>query len=396
MRLLYVADGRSPIALNWISHFIKQGYEVHLVSMFPCQPLLNLASITHIPVPFSQWGDAAGGETSAPSWRGRFIARLATVRVRTALRHWLIPPALPAAASRLQTVIRKVKPDLVHAMRIPYEGMLAGIALTGESIPFIISIWGNDFTLHAASTPLMQQGTRNALQRVDGLHTDCRRDLGLAGQWGFAPHKPSVVLPGGGGIRPEIFYPPGNEGTERSQPVLIQPRGLRAYVRNDTIFEAFTAILNELPDVHLLCPAMAGSQVGEALLKRYGSQAVDVLPRLTQAELAGLYRKSQIALSITEHDGTPNTLLEAMACGCFPIVSDLESLREWIVDGVNGLLVPPGNPHTLAQAVLRVLRDPQIRRRAQDQNYRRIAEQADYIKVMQSAEKFYRSLLRRE
>ncbi len=396
MRLLYVADGRSPIALNWISHFIKQGYEVHLVSMFPCQPLLNLGSLTYIRVPFSQLGETGSGGTSITSWRSRFISRMATVQVRTALRHWLIPPALPRAASELNKLIRKVNPDLVHAMRIPYEGMLAGLALTDVSTPLILSIWGNDFTLHASSTPLMRQGTRNALWRADGLHTDCRRDLGLAGQWGYAADKPAVVLPGGGGIRPEIFYPPANEGTQRSQPILIQPRGLRAYVRNDTVFEAFASILREIPDVRLLCPAMSGSRVGEALLNRYGNQAIQILPRLTQAELAGLYRKSQVALSITEHDGTPNTLLEAMACGCFPIVSDLESLREWIMDGANGLLVPPGDPHALAQAVIQVLRDPHLRRRAQDQNYRRIAEQADYTKVMQSAEKFYRLIIKRE
>jgi hypothetical protein len=39
------------------------------------------------------------------------------------------------------------------------------------------------------------------------------------------------------------------------------------------------------------------------------------------------------------HDGTPNSLLEGMACGCFPVAGDLESIREWITHGQNGLLV---------------------------------------------------------
>jgi len=51
MRLLYVADGRSPIALNWIQHFIIRGYEVHLVSTFSCDPKLTLFILESILVP---------------------------------------------------------------------------------------------------------------------------------------------------------------------------------------------------------------------------------------------------------------------------------------------------------------------------------------------------------
>jgi len=36
MRLLFVADGRSPIALNWAAHFVQARHEVHWVSTYPC------------------------------------------------------------------------------------------------------------------------------------------------------------------------------------------------------------------------------------------------------------------------------------------------------------------------------------------------------------------------
>ena len=54
LKLLFVVDGRSPIALNWIRYFVDAGHEVHLASMYPCQPDLELASLTIIPVAFSQ------------------------------------------------------------------------------------------------------------------------------------------------------------------------------------------------------------------------------------------------------------------------------------------------------------------------------------------------------
>jgi glycosyltransferase involved in cell wall biosynthesis len=108
--------------------------------------------------------------------------------------------------------------------------------------------------------------------------------------------------------------------------------------------------------------------------------------------MAELFRGSQIAISPSTHDGTPNTLLEAMASGCFPIAGDIESLREWITSGVNGLLVDPGDPAALAKAILLALRDPEMRRRAAQSNRELIRQRAEYHHVMRQAEKFYRQV----
>ena len=51
-----------------------------------------------------------------------------------------------------------------------------------------------------------------------------------------------------------------------------------------------------------------------------------------------------MTVSPSTHDGTPNTLLEGMACGSFPIVGDLESLREWIEPGLTGSWWIPTTP----------------------------------------------------
>ena len=92
------------------------------------------------------------------------------------------------------------------------------------------------------------------------------------------------------------------------------------------------------------------------------------------------------------HDGTPNSLLEALACGCFPIAGDLESIREWIQPEVNGLLVDPGDPAALAAAILRGLNDPALRQRAAQANAKIIAERAEYGANMQKAAGFYKTI----
>jgi glycosyltransferase involved in cell wall biosynthesis len=112
--------------------------------------------------------------------------------------------------------------------------------------------------------------------------------------------------------------------------------------------------------------------------------------------MAGLFRQAQITVSVTTHDGTPNTLLEAMACGSFPIVGDIEALREWITGGENGLLVDPGNPRDLADAILMVISRPDLRRQARDRNLQLVRERAEYGKVMQEAEEFYGRMILKE
>jgi len=82
-----------------------------------------------------------------------------------------------------------------------------------------------------------------------------------------------------------------------------------------------------------------------------------------------------------------------MACGCFPVVGDLESLREWITPGVNGLLADPADPEALAQAICQALDSPDLRHRAAHINSKLIAERADFKTVMQKADEFYRTVI---
>lgn len=405
MRLLFVADGHSPIALNWIAHFVEAGDEVHLLSTFPCKPDLELSSLNVVPVAFSgvgMWLRARRGKTSSrPSIGG---ARM--ISLRDFLRHWLGPLTLPRATEQARKVIEEVQPNLVHAMRIPFEGILAAAA--HPFAPLLLSVWGNDFTLQATSTPFMSLLTRRALTRADGLHVDCQRDLHLAYDLGFSRERPKLVLPGGGGVRPEIFHPGAPDlaaldgplkavlrGISPDAKVVINPRGFRGYVRNDTFFQAIPRILKVHPRTIFICPAMANQAQAKRWIGQLGIGAVvHLLPMLSPIEMAATFQRAQVTVSPTEHDGTPNTLLEAMACGCFPVVGDLESIREWIEDGVNGLLVDAGDPEALARSVNRALADADLRAQAAERNERLIAEKATYTNVMNEAEAFYRKIAR--
>ncbi|MEW6086284.1 MAG: glycosyltransferase family 4 protein [Chloroflexota bacterium] len=403
MKILYVVDARSPIALNWIRHFIERGDEIYIASTFPATMDLPVMRMETIPVAFS-------GLKKATHRPGAASAR--TLGLRTVIRQWFGPLTIRRAAKQLSAFIEEVRPDLIHAMRIPYEGMIAANAIGGRvgggvSIrpsgystdavsrpPLVVSTWGNDFTLHAPSSPLMRYYTRRTMQFTDAIHADCHRDMRLAKEWGFDSSKPSLVAPGNGGIRTNIFYPPAKPVEE---PIILNPRGFRPYVRNDTFFKSIPLVLAKHPNAKFVCTGMAGEEQGQKWIRELGiGDSVELLGLIPPDQIADLYRRAQIMVSPSVHDGTPNTLLEGMACGCFPVAGDLESIREWITPNENGLLFDSNDPQSISSALVEAIENKTLRAKAAGLNREIISARAEYGGNMQRADDFYREAINKQ
>jgi glycosyltransferase involved in cell wall biosynthesis len=423
MRLTFIADLRSPIALQWIRHFVEQGHAVQAISSYPVSgDVLPGATTTTLPLVLPGLGRAGAGGPSrpdgepgrpagGPGWpsggRGRpagerrhparaRAAQLATPGRVAAVRSVLGPALARSKRGRLQELVERHQPDLIHAMRIPFEG-IAAAALTGR--PVIVSVWGNDFTLFAGRTRMMARATRRALAAAEVLHCDCDRDARMAGQWGFPATRPIWVLPGNGGVNRSVFRQGPSDfrarlGVPERAPLILNPRGIREYVRNDTFFTALSPVLRTFPDVHVVCPGMAGSRSTENMIAaaRLDRGRVHLLPTLDHRLMADAFRASRVSVSLAEHDGTPNSLLEAMACGALPVVAGIASVREWIQDGINGLVVPAADPAAVATALGQALQDDALGHAARTENERLIRERADYHMNMLDVESRYEAL----
>jgi len=110
MRLLFVADGRSPIAINWIQYFVERGDQVYLASTFACQPELDLDGLDITSVAFS--GTKRPPSSAARPASSRILGLLAPLRVRTAIRHYLGPLTITRSAKKLRAVIERVMCDM--------------------------------------------------------------------------------------------------------------------------------------------------------------------------------------------------------------------------------------------------------------------------------------------
>jgi glycosyltransferase involved in cell wall biosynthesis len=397
--ILLIADGRSVITKRWIDMLHSLDFRVSLVSTYPLSSNPDVEQIFILPVAFSAAGEESYKSTpinpnnqSRKNWKKSLIQHARPIAMK--VRYLLGPTTLSKYQKELLAIISETKPDLVHALRIPYEGMLASI--TPQEIPLLVSVWGNDFTLHANANRKMKNLTEQVMHRADGVLADVHRDIRLAYQWGFPENKPALVVPGGGGIlfneieaARHVTIP--NLDLPADVPVIINPRGIRAYAQTDIFFQSIPLVLEKLPSAIFLCPGMEGKPEAHQWVERLRiKEHVLLLPTMPQDILWSTFHRSQISVSITTHDGTPNTLLETMACGCFPIVGDIESLREWITPGVNGFLVSAHSPQELSDAIIAAHKNSEFRQKAKFFNKELLVSTADAELVRDQLAQFYK------
>jgi glycosyltransferase involved in cell wall biosynthesis len=128
------------------------------------------------------------------------------------------------------------------------------------------------------------------------------------------------------------------------------------------------------------------SQILNCLPSEWRSKT-QVLPHVSPDRLIDVYRRHQIFVLPSVWEGIPLAMLEAMACGLFPIVSNVGGVPDVIIDGKTGCLVPTLNGEALANAIADALRNSgrtrQLGRAAQtavqDYGWARVAKQVESI-----------------
>ncbi|HQG30169.1 MAG TPA: glycosyltransferase, partial [Candidatus Ozemobacteraceae bacterium] len=164
---------------------------------------------------------------------------------------------------------------------------------------------------------------------------------------------------------------------------------------------------------HLFHPMLQAVQLAEASLRRYrlmfvgvndeSRQAINTLPKslrshcemrkqISHDDVYDLLGGSRVVVKPSISDGTPNIMLEAMATGTLPILSPIESIQEWLADGVNGLLAANDDPEALADAMARACEDDVFVRDAASMNSGLIEARADRRGVRKQVLAMYESL----
>jgi glycosyltransferase involved in cell wall biosynthesis len=397
MRVCYIVDYRSPIAQPWIAHFCAQGHDVCVISTsepFHHPDAPRVVSLRGLARFRTGTTNSDASQRSLPPRLTRSLSFTAPPK----LRSFLEVGNTRFNLHRAQQALDAFQPNLVHVMRIPWEGALA--SQLNIRAPLLLSIWGNDFTLYALRHCHMRRIAERLLSRTAALHADCERDLVLAGALGFSPRRPQLLAPSAGGVDRSLFrhWTAADGAVDRKQRArtVINPRGAREYVNTSVFLTAMRHVVDKQPETQAVCVGLAGNERYEAERRAYALEAnVSFTGSLSPSELASAFTASRVMVSPSVHDGTPNSFLEGMACGAFPVVGDIPSLREWVVQGRNGLLADPNDPVELAQHILRALADDALVDQADAENQRLIATRADRILVLEQMERLYAAIATR-
>ena len=116
---------------------------------------------------------------------------------------------------------------------------------------------------------------------------------------------------------------------------------------------------------------------------------VDFLGKVDRAQVADILSKSSVFAFPSIVEGMPFSLLEALACELPVVGSDIQGVREVIGDRENGLLIPAGNSKPISNAILRLLKDAELRRKLGRNGRSSVIKRYSWDAIVPQVEKVY-------
>ena len=372
LRIAVLGDFDGPHARAWLRYFIARGHDVHAISFYPPRTTIEGATMHALAADKKRESNKPQLPPSTKMERGPGGEAFRAIAARIPRGLLRLAHGARYRMAGLRGVLRHIDPDVFHAHFIVEHGFYG--ALAGVH-PLVVTAWGSD---------VLVEPRRDAISRLIARWTSGRADLVTSnnaymarriGALGALPAKVEVVALGAERYDMERAADSVNRrapGPERA-PAVISTRAHEPLYNISAVIDAHAIVARERPEVRHVV-AHGGSRT-EALLRRATAAGAHVAFTgfLDRAAFRDALAEAEIFVSVPSSDATSVALLQAMATGAFPIVSDLPSQRELITDGVNGFLVPLHRPEALAERIARALADPTLRRTAAEIN-RRIVE----------------------
>lgn len=344
-RLLGIGDAKSINFLRWAQRVARAGFDVHVVSDRPTpHPGLTEGLTVH---------------------RLQELEPLMRVPV---VRRTRILPAL-------KRLIRDLDIDVMHAHYLQPYGYWA--AETGFH-PLVVSPWARDVMTEIEH----EQGRRYAriaLEAADLIVCNSEAiveaALAVAGDPAIVRR---VVWHGNiDGFTPETADHDGltaQLGWPSDSLVVLSLRNFRPYSNLDVLVRAFARVSQEEPRARLVLAARGGWMRAEieALVHELGLDDVVAFHRVEHDELPALIASADLAVTIQNTDSAPPSLLECMASGLPVVAGYAPSIDEWVQQGEGAEMVEVRDEDGVTSAILRLIRDPELRRAYGERNAREV------------------------
>ena len=294
-------------------------------------------------------------------------------------------------------VLQKNRCSLVHTHWAIPTGLIGIWASALLRIPHIVTIHGSDFRLAMESASLLKKIFYHVCKRANYIH--CVSEVMRRGieALGIEGAKISTFPMG----VDESFLETGRERKRivRNHPfTIISNRNLLPIYNVSLLIRSIPRVLEEEPVTRFL---IVGDGTEKDDLERNVKdlnveRSVQFLGRAPHEAMPNLLAQADIYVSTSLSDGTSVSLLEAMATGAFPIVTDIPSNLEWIVDGRNGFLVQIDEEGLLAKRIIDTIRSAELLEKSRYENLSIIKEKATWPATIERVKEIYGRFLRFE
>lgn len=233
-------------------------------------------------------------------------------------------------------LVNEIKPDLVQSFEMhSCSYPILNIMNKYPNLKWVYNCWGNDI-FYYKNTVSFELKIRKTLKRINFIISDCERDLKLANQFEFKGLSLGS-LPTGGGYELEYYNQFKKDQKARN---IILVKGYQHHLgRGLQIVKALQTINLDKFNFHVI--VFGAHEVVNTYIKDNNLDfEVYSGKGLKHEEVLKIMGKSIIYIGNSISDGMPNTLLEAMIMGAFPIQSNPGgATAEIIQHDVNGLLI---------------------------------------------------------
>jgi glycosyltransferase involved in cell wall biosynthesis len=350
LRVLGIGDGRSIHLLRWARHLLERGHDVFVLSdrdtaLLDADERLETRDVRDLDI----------------------VMRIPLLR-------------RPRFGPAIRTFAGRFAPDVVHAHYLLPYGYWAARARVH---PLVVSPWGTDVLVHGRERPAGRERARAALRAADLVivNSDAlesaslelgapqartRRVLWHLDLAPFGPERANT------GVRARLGWPD-------DALVLLSLRRFREDMNLDVLVRAFARLSAEEPAARLILAGAAGPERPriQELASQLALGPAIAFVAAAEGELPGLVAAADLAVSLARSDSAPPSLLEAMASGLPVVCAEAASIGEWVGAGEGAEIVPQRDVEATAAAILRLLRDPDLRRRYGERNRHVVSERVE-------------------
>ncbi len=356
MKICLLADAPSIHTQKWARYFAQRGHKVDVISFRP-------AKIENVGVHFIGVSEVSykGGISN---WR--YLLKIGLIK---------------------DLVKNEVQPDLVHAHYLTSYGFIG--SFTGFH-PYVVTAHGSDVLMAPEQSFLLRFFVNRTISNADLItspaHHVSEKLLALG-----ASNSRIITIQYGVDLE-EVK----RKRINRRNNLIISTRAFEPLYNLTCLLFAVPIVIKRIPQAEFILVGDGSQRESlENLAEKLGMQNhIRFLGKISHTEVIKYLLSSPVYVSTSLSDSTSMALLEAMACGSFPVVTDIAGNREWIQDNENGFLVPPNDSQLLAEKIIEALKRERLRMMAEVRNIRIIKERASYRWNMRVIEEKYIELVR--